>query len=153
MSIADPFDLQRFVDAQEPVILDVLAQLRRGRKTSHWMWFIFPQIEGLGASSMAERYAISSLEEASAYLHHPLLGLRLLECTRLLLSVRSQNAREILGTPDDLKFCSSMTLFQLVAAPEEHLFTSALAKYFGGVPDPRTLELLGPNDRRRLCAR
>jgi uncharacterized protein (DUF1810 family) len=140
--LLDPFHLERFIDPQDRVISDVRAELGRGRKTSHWMWFIFPQIAGLGRSAMAERYAIGSLEEARAYLAHPVLGPRLLECTRLMLGTPSRTAREILGTPDDLKFRSSMTLFR-IAAPQESLFASALERYFDAAPDPLTLEHLG----------
>jgi uncharacterized protein (DUF1810 family) len=136
----DPYPLQRFLDAQEPVIDRVLAELERGRKSSHWMWFIFPQIEGLGRSAMAERYAITSLDEAKAYLMHPVLGSRLLECTRRVAAANG-TLREILGVPDDLKFRSSMTLFHF-ARPEERVFSFALDKFFGGVPDALTLERL-----------
>src|SRR5574338_913021 len=106
----DPFDLQRFVDAQAPVYDRVRAELRRGRKQSHWMWFIFPQIASLGHSPMAQRYAISSLEEVKAYLEHPVLGARLRECTRLILAVEGRSARGILGPPDDMKLRSCLTL-------------------------------------------
>src|SRR5262245_51511687 len=111
MTNDDPFDLQRFVDAQNPVYADVCDELRRGRKTSHWMWFIFPQIQGLGHSHLAMKFAISSLEEAKAYLSHSMLRNRLLECTGLVNQVQGRNIQEILGYPDDLKFRSSMTLF------------------------------------------
>jgi uncharacterized protein (DUF1810 family) len=142
----DPHRLQRFVDAQEPVIREVYDELRAGRKESHWMWFIFPQIKGLGNSHMAERYAIASLAEASAYSQHPVLGARLLECARLVVAVEGRPIGQILGAPDDLKFRSSMTLFA-AAAPTERIFAQALEKYFGGVPDPLTLPLIRPARR------
>jgi uncharacterized protein (DUF1810 family) len=135
------YDLERFVDAQRPVYEDARAELRRGRKQSHWMWFIFPQIEGLGRSETARTYAISSREEAEAYLEHPVLGARLRECTRLVNLVEGRSAEEIFGRPDDLKFRSSMTLFAH-AASENQVFTEALQKYFGGAFDPLTLERL-----------
>ena len=137
----DPHDLQRFVDAQQGVYPQALAELRAGAKTSHWMWFVFPQLRGLGHSTMAQHYGLAGLDEARAYRQHPLLGPRLAECTAALLAVQGRSARQILGTPDDLKFRSCMTLFAR-AAPEEPLFERALAKYFDAVPDPRTLELL-----------
>jgi uncharacterized protein (DUF1810 family) len=139
--MAEGFDLQRFIDAQAPVYGRVCGELRNGRKQSHWMWFIFPQIAGLGHSPMAQRYAISSLAEAKAYLEHPILGPRLRECTRLVLSVEGRSAREILGAPDDMKFRSCLTLFAH-AAPEEPLFHDALRKYFCGAFDPLTVEKL-----------
>ena len=138
----DPFDLQRFVDAQADVYEDVHDELHAGRKTSHWMWFVFPQLRGLGHSPMAQHYGIASLDEARAYLAHPLLGERLRECTRLVLGVDCRNARAIFGSPDDFKFRSCMTLFGF-AAPDEDVFAQALDRHFGGEPDPRTLELLG----------
>lgn len=137
----DPFNLARFVSAQEHVFDVALHELRQGRKESHWMWFIFPQLEGLGSSSMARKYAITSLDEATAYLRHPLLGSRLISCCRALLSVQGKSAWEIMGSPDDLKLRSSMTLFALIAnAPPE--FREVLEKFFGGGEDPRTRELL-----------
>jgi uncharacterized protein (DUF1810 family) len=135
------YDLERFVDAQRAVYEDARAELRRGRKQSHWMWFIFPQIEGLGRSETARRFAISSREEAEAYLEHPVLGARLRECTRLVNLVQGRSAEEIFGRPDDLKFRSSMTLFA-DAASDNQVFTEALRKYFGGAFDPLTLERL-----------
>jgi uncharacterized protein (DUF1810 family) len=139
--MSDPYDLQRFIDAQDRVYAQVVAELRAGRKTSHWMWFVFPQIAGLGSSPMAQRYAIRSLEEARAYLAHPVLGARLRECTQLLLDVKGRDISKILGYPDDLKFRSSMTLFAaLDDAPA--LFGVALEQYFSGEPDARTLEIL-----------
>ena len=139
----DPFDLQRFVDAQNDVFTQVCDDLADGRKATHWMWFVFPQLRGLGHSSMAIRFGIASLAEARAYLAHPLLGPRLRECVRLVLATEGRSIREILGAPDDLKFRSCMTLFQC-AAPAEALFGDALRRHFGGAPDARTLELLRP---------
>ena len=135
------FDLERFVAAQDPVFEDVIAELANGAKTSHWMWFVFPQIAGLGSSPMAQRYAIGSLAEAEAYAAHPVLGARLRACTAAVNAVDGRSAHAIFGSPDDLKFRSSMTLFDR-AAPEEPLFAAALARYFDGVPDPRTLAKL-----------
>ncbi|HEX4996874.1 MAG TPA: DUF1810 domain-containing protein [Terriglobia bacterium] len=138
----DPYDLDRFVRAQDPIYERVLSELRAGVKRSHWMWFIFPQIAGLGSSSMAQLYAIRSLDEARAYLAHPALGPRLVECVSLVNAVSSRDISQILGYPDDLKFRSSMTLF-LLAAPEEAVFAAALRKYYNSQPDPMTLTLLG----------
>ena len=138
--MTDSFDLQRFVDAQAAVYLRVIEELRRGRKQSHWMWFVFPQIAGLGHSAMAQRFAISSRKEALDYLAHPLLGSRLRECTALINAVGGRSLRDILGSPDDLKFRSSMTLFNAVGSDPE--FSAALAKFFDGKADQRTLELL-----------
>jgi uncharacterized protein (DUF1810 family) len=137
----DPFDLQRFVDAQAPVYDRVLTELREARKRSHWMWFVFPQIAGLGSSPMAQRYAIGSRAEAAAYLAHPLLGSRLRECARLVTATEGRSIHDILGSPDDMKFHSSMTLFA-EAAPADADFGAALEKYFGGAPDPATLARL-----------
>ena len=137
----DPHDLQRFVDAQEPVYDRVLEELGRGQKSSHWMWFVFPQIEGLGRSSTARKYAISSAEEARAYLQHPLLGARLRECTRLVLQVEGRTGRQIFGSVDDLKFRSSMTLFALAGA-DSRVFEEAIEKYYSGEYDPMTIERL-----------
>ena len=136
----DPFDLERFVAAQAPVIDEVCDELRRGRKTSHWMWFIFPQLEALGTSAMAKRYGIASLAEARAYLAHPVLGPRLQTCCALLLQVQNGNIHEILGPPDDLKFRSCLTLFRQVA-PDVVVFSQCLDKYYGGQPDSLTLNL------------
>jgi len=141
MAADDPYGLERFVTAQEPVMDRVRAELRRGRKSSHWMWFVFPQVAGLGSSSTARHYAISGPDEARAYLAHPVLGPRLVECARLAAAVEEGSAAEVFGYPDDLKLRSSMTLFAR-AAPEEPLFPAVLDRYFGGEPDPRTLELL-----------
>ena len=140
---ADPFDLERFVAAQAPVIGRVEAELRAGRKTSHWMWFVFPQVAGLGLSAMAARYAITGRAEARAYLAHPVLGPRLRACVALMLAVRDRSARDILGAPDDLKFRSSMTLFDAVAPGD--VFARALGRFFDGDADTRSLETLGPD--------
>jgi len=139
---ADAYDLQRFVAAQDPVWDRVRAELARGRKASHWMWFAFPQIAGLGSSSTARAYALSGLDEAQAYLAHPVLGPRLREAAELAAAVEGRTASEVFGYPDDLKLRSSMTLFAR-AAPRDPVFTAVLDRYFGGDPDPRTLELLG----------
>jgi uncharacterized protein (DUF1810 family) len=136
----DPFDLQRFVDAQDGVYRRVVAELSAGRKQSHWMWFIFPQIAGLGFSAMAQRYAMSSTEEAAAYLAHGILGPRLVECTGLVLGVKDKTIRAILGSPDDLKFRSSMTLFSAVS--DDPVFDAAIAKYCAGAKDQATLDIL-----------
>jgi uncharacterized protein (DUF1810 family) len=138
----DEFKLQRFIDAQAPVIDRIRDELRAGRKRSHWMWFVFPQIAGLGRSETARHYAIASLAEARAYLAHPLLGSRLRECSALVLAVTGRSAQEILGAPDDLKFRSSMTLFAK-ADPAAEVFRACLEKYFDGRPDAATLALLG----------
>ena len=134
--------LDRFLQAQENVYTQALRELRGGRKVSHWMWFIFPQIEGLGVSETSRRYAIRSLEEAREYLRHPVLGTRLAECTGAVNDLAGRSAREIFGTPDDRKFRSSMTLFALVDGADP-VFGSALEKYFAGERDARTVELLG----------
>jgi len=139
--VSDPHTLQRFVDAQAPVYAQIRAELRDGRKRSHWMWFIFPQIKGLGVSPTAQFYAIASRGEAEAYLAHPVLGPRLTECTQLVLDVAGRSAHDIFGSPDDLKFRSSMTLFADVTA-DNALFGAALRRYFNGEPDRRTIEIL-----------
>ena len=139
--MSDPFGLQRFVDAQAPVYPRVVAELRHGQKQSHWMWFIFPQLAGLGFSPMAQRFALRSRDEAVAYLGHGVLGPRLRECTALINAIEGRAIGEILGSPDDLKFRSSMTLFGAVSSDPE--FVDAIAKYYGGTPDRKTLELLG----------
>jgi uncharacterized protein (DUF1810 family) len=140
--MADAYDLGRFVAAQEGVYGRALAELQAGAKRSHWMWFIFPQIAGLGASAMAQRYAIGSLAEARAYLAHPILGERLRACTAAVNAVAGRSAHAIFGAPDDVKFRSSLTLFA-AAAPDEPLFAEALTRFFGGAPDPLTLAKLG----------
>ena len=137
----DPHDLQRFVEAQNPVFDKVCAELRQGRKQTHWMWFIFPQIKGLGNSPTAIEFAISSREEADAYLKHPVLGLRLRECTRLVNQIEGRSVPQIFGYPDDLKFRSSMTLFANTTC-ENQIFKDALKKYFAGEPDQLTIERL-----------
>ena len=134
-------NLDRFVEAQAPVYTRALAELTAGRKQSHWMWFVFPQIAGLGKSPMAQHYAIHSLQEARDYLDHPVLGARLKECTGAVLGVAGKTAHEIFDTPDDLKFHSSMTLFSH-AAPDEPLFRAALDKYFEGREDAMTIQKL-----------
>ena len=139
--MSDPFDLQRFLDAQQPVYEQVRGELMSGHKTSHWMWFIFPQLRGLGRSEMAHRYGIESREEAEAYVSHSLLGARLRECTGLMLSVPDLSATRILGTPDDLKFASCMTLFDAVA-PQDPLFRRAIERFCDGKRDMRTVERL-----------
>jgi uncharacterized protein (DUF1810 family) len=139
--MSDRYDLQRFVGAQEGVYARVLAELSAGRKLSHWMWFIFPQIAGLGFSAMAQRYAISSREEAKAYFAHAILGPRLIECTHLVLAVENRTIHAILGSPDDLKFRSSMTLFSAISG--DPVFDQAIAKYYAGAKDQATLDLLG----------
>jgi uncharacterized protein (DUF1810 family) len=138
--VTDPFHLDRFVRAQNGIYDDVLAELRAGRKRRHWMWFVFPQIHGLGSSSTARTYAISSAEEARAYLAHPVLGPRLRECAGLLTSIEGRTADEIFGYPDNLKLRSSMTLFARTA-PEPGVFAEVLDRYFDG-PDERTIEML-----------
>lgn len=138
--MADPFDLQRFVDAQHGVHAQARAELAAGGKRSHWMWFVFPQLKGLGRSATAQHYGIASAAEARAYWAHPLLGPRLRECTELVLAVEGRSAQEIFGPPDDLKFRSCMTLF--AQATGEPLFSRALDRYYGGRPDQATLLLL-----------
>jgi len=138
---SDPFNLERFVQAQNDVYDDVLIELRNGRKRSHWMWFIFPQIEGLGFSAISQLYSIKSLAEATAYLVHPILGPRLKECAETVLGVEGRSVHEIFGSPDDMKLKSSATLFAHVSPPGS-VFHRTLDKYYGGVRDTRTLELL-----------
>lgn len=137
----DVFNLQRFISAQAPLYPTVIAELEKGDKRTHWMWFIFPQVAGLGNSDMAQRYAISPLEEARAYLQHPGLGERLLECTSLMLQIDSKTAHQVLGSPDDQKLQSCMTLFSL-ADTAHPLFVQVLDKYYSGKKDHRTLALL-----------
>jgi uncharacterized protein (DUF1810 family) len=139
---SDFFNLQRFLEAQNPVYSAILRELRQGQKRTHWMWFIFPQLIGLGRSEIAIWYSLSRLEEARAYLAHPLLGARLRECTQIVSDVKGRSAHAIFGTPDDLKFHSSMTLFEQ-AAEADSIFTTAIDKYFDGNRDPATLALLG----------
>ena len=134
-------DLSRFVQAQEPVYQTVLQELRYGRKRTHWMWFIFPQLEGLGHSFMATHYGIKSIEHAAAYLRHPILGSRLKECTRIMNSIAGKSACDILGDPDEMKFKSSMTLFGR-AASSSGVFATALDKYFDGEEDELTVARL-----------
>lgn len=134
-------NLHRFLDAQAPTYDTVLAELRAGRKSSHWIWFIFPQIAGLGHSAMAQRFAIASLDEAKAYLQHPVLGQRLRECTRLVLNVEGRSTEEIFPYPDNLKFRSCMTLF-MRATTDNTIFKDALLRYFDGKPDQSTLDIL-----------
>jgi uncharacterized protein (DUF1810 family) len=140
-STNDPHNLQRFVDAQNPVFDQVCAELREGQKQGHWMWFIFPQLRGLGNSEAAVHFAITSLDEAQMYLKHPVLGPRIRECTRLVNLVEGRLINQIFGHPDDLKFRSSMTLFA-AASSENRIFNDALQKYFCGEPDRLTLERL-----------
>ncbi len=137
--MSDLFNLVRFIEAQEPVYARVCSELRQGRKVSHWMWFVFPQIEGLGRSGMARKFAISSLEEARAYLDHPVLGPRLWECTRLVCQISETTIQEIFGSPDDMKFRSCMTLFSR-ADGDDGIFQEALNKFCSGEPDELTLE-------------
>ena len=137
----DPYDLQRFVDAQMDDYESALAELRAGQKRTHWMWYIFPQLEGLGTSSMARRYAIKDLDEARAYLQHPVLGPRLRECASAMLEHHDRSAREILGTPDDLKLRSCATLF--ARASDDLVFSKILERFYEGIPDPKTESLLG----------
>ena len=137
--MADAYDLERFVTAQNAggTYAHAVEELRRGHKTSHWMWFVFPQIAGLGQSQMSRTYAISSLDEAKAYLRHPVLGPRLVECARLVATSHASTAEQIFGAIDTLKLRSSMTLFRR-AAPSEAVFSQVLDRYFGGVPDAAT---------------
>ena len=146
----DQYNLHRFIEAQEPVYPAVIEELQRGRKSSHWMWFIFPQIIGLGESAMARQYAIRSAQEARAYLDHPVLGERLLTCTGLVIKVTGRTAMKIFGYPDELKFRSSMTLFDAVD-DNIPVFAQALIKYFDGEPDQLTLDILGQqHDTNRI---
>ena len=137
----DPFDLQRFVDAQEPIYGTVIEELTAGRKRSHWMWFVFPQLRGLGSSPTAVRFAISSIDEARAYLDHELLGARLRECAGLVARIEGRSAEEIFGWPDDMKLRSSMTLFARTADDNAD-FVAVLDKFYGGEQDPATLARL-----------
>jgi len=140
--LTHPFNLERFVTAQAPVFEAVLAELRAGRKRTHWMWFVFPQLAGLGRSSTARFYGIGSLDEARAYLAHPVLGERLEFCTRIVLANEASSLHAIFGSPDDLKFRSSMTLFAQVADSSDNPFRQALDRWCGGHPDQQTLALI-----------
>jgi uncharacterized protein (DUF1810 family) len=142
MAMHDPYDLERFVEAQRGTYEQACAELRGGRKTGHWMWFVFPQIAGLGMSAMSQRYAIGSLGEARAYLAHAVLGARLRAICRIVLEVEGRTAEQVFGWPDDVKLRSSMTLFARATA-ENAEFVAVIEKYFGGKLDERTLELLG----------
>ena len=142
MTPSDPFNLQRFREAQRGVYEHALAEIEDGQKSSHWMWFVFPQLDGLGSSSMAKRYAISSAGEAKAYLQDPVLGSRLLQCAEATLRLQGLYAAEIFGRPDDMKLRSCATLFAQVSPPGS-VFEKLLAKYFGGHGDEKTLQLLG----------
>ena len=139
--MTDEYNLQRFFDAQGHVYDTVLDELRAGRKSSRWMWFIFPQITDLGHSGIAQKFAITSLEEANAYLQHPVLGPRLRECTQLVMNLDGRSAEQIFGYPDNLKFRSCLTLF-MTATTENKVFKDALLKYFDGKPDTLTLDIL-----------
>jgi uncharacterized protein (DUF1810 family) len=138
--MTDPFELQRFVDAQALVYTQVLSELRSGRKRSHWIWFVFPQIAGLGHSAMARRYAIGSRDEAVAYLAHPILGPRLRECTQVVFDIQGRSIEQILGSPDDIKFRSSMTLFEAVSG--DSVFRNAIDKFYASASDSATLAIL-----------
>jgi uncharacterized protein (DUF1810 family) len=140
-TMPDPHNLDRFLTAQSPIYEQVLTELRNHHKTTHWIWFIFPQIKGLGLSPTSQRFAIQSLQEATAYLDHPILGTRLIECTQLLLAARDKPIRQVLGTPDDMKFRSSMTLFAH-ATKTNHIFVEAIDAHFDGTFDDLTLNLL-----------
>lgn len=152
MTTHDPFQLKRFVDAQELVLPTALAELRAGRKKSHWMWFIFPQLRALGRSPTAEFYGIASLHEARAYLDHPVLAGRLTQVTDAVLVHRDRSGHDIFGSPDDLKFRSSMTLFGAASEHDTQRFRAALERYFEGEPDQRTVELLRPGNHHGLGA-
>jgi uncharacterized protein (DUF1810 family) len=144
----DPYNLERFVAAQRTNYAEALAELKEGRKRSHWMWYVFPQVAGLGSSPMAQRYAIRSRAEAEAYLRHPLLGARLVDCAQALLSVKGKSAHEIMGSPDDVKLRSSLTLFAAISPPGS-LFAIVLDRYYGGQADARTLEFLSIGENKR----
>ncbi|MBD2464374.1 DUF1810 domain-containing protein [Oscillatoria sp. FACHB-1407] len=139
---ADGYDLNRFVQAQQNDYARALAEIKQGQKRSHWMWYVFPQFDGLGFSAMSQRYAIKSLAEAKAYLSHPILGARLIECVEAVLSVEGRSAYEIFGSPDDMKLKSCATLFAAVS-PAGSVFEQLLDKFFGGDRDDKTLRLLG----------
>jgi uncharacterized protein (DUF1810 family) len=148
MTADDRFNLQRFVTAQDPVFETVLAELRAGRKRTHWMWFVFPQLAGLGRSSTARFYGIGSMDEARAYLAHPLLGQRLDLCARIVLASESPSVHAIFGSPDDLKFRSCMTLFSRAADDPDNPFRQALDRWCRGEPDEQTLALIGIKSQR-----
>jgi uncharacterized protein (DUF1810 family) len=137
----DPFHLQRFVDAQNSIYGNVVNELKRGEKRTCWMWFVFPQVVGLGRTPTAERYSIKSIEEAKAYIVHPILGVRLQECTKLVININGKTANQIFGFPDDLKFCSSMTLFNHVAE-DNNIFLNAITKFYAGKEDDLTIKIL-----------
>lgn len=139
--MSDSIDLSRFLSAQQEIYETALAELKKGKKKSHWMWFVFPQISGLGSSPTAKFYAVKSLDEAEAYLAHPILGARLIECCNALLAVEGKSATEILGQPDDLKLKSSMTLFA-AAAGESSVFDRVLKNYYASHADEQTLRIL-----------
>jgi uncharacterized protein (DUF1810 family) len=142
---ADPYDLDRFVDAQKGAYQQALAEIRSGQKRSHWMWYIFPQYSGLGFSATSQRYAIKSKAEAAAYLRHPILGARLIECAEAALTLQGRSASQVFGAPDDMKLRSSATLFAAVSPPGS-VFRRLLDQYFGGEEDPRTVQLLSIAD-------
>ena len=142
--MGETFDLQRFVEAQERVYADVLLELKRGIKAGHWIWYVFPQIKDIGSSAMSLRYSISSIDEARAYCEHPVLGPRLVECTELVMAVEGRTIEDIFGYPDFLKFRSCMTLFAK-ACDGESIYQRALDRYFEGVPDPLTIDVLLTN--------
>lgn len=137
----DPFQLQRFTAAQADVFQQALSEIKAGRKQGHWMWFVFPQIDGLGRSGTARFYSIKSSEEAAAYLNHPVLGPRLIECSEAILGVSGKSAQDMLGSPDHLKLCSSMTLFASLS-PTNPVFARVIERIFGGQPDAQTIKLL-----------
>jgi uncharacterized protein (DUF1810 family) len=137
----DPFDLSRFLVAQDETYREVIDELKRGKKTGHWIWFIFPQVAGLGESETSDYYSIASVDEADAYLAHPVLGRRLIECANLVINIDGKTAEQIFGAVDAMKFCSSMTLFGQMDGGDT-VFQSALDRYFGGVPDSNTLGIL-----------
>ncbi|MCI0666888.1 MAG: DUF1810 domain-containing protein [Methylococcaceae bacterium] len=139
--MSEHYDLQRFIKAQDTVYESVVSELTAGQKRGHWMWYIFPQVQGLGSSSMAQKYAIASREEAKAYSEHPILGTRLRECTRLVMNIEGHSAEQIFQYPDHLKFRSCMTLFEH-SATDHGIFRDALLKYFDGKPDRLTLDML-----------
>ncbi|MGH7071696.1 MAG: DUF1810 domain-containing protein [Acetobacteraceae bacterium] len=149
MSESDPFHLHRFVEAQGPVFEAAMSELRRGHKRSHWMWFIFPQLRGLGRSAMAERYGLASLAEARAYLAHPLLGLRLERCAQAVLAAQAPSLYAIFGSPDDMKFHSSMTIFALAADARQTVYRDNIDRWLQGRLDRRTLDLM-PHEERPI---